>query len=239
MIVLQTFDTHYLLRFEYKSTKNLITEDFLNSFIEKLELIKKNNGPKIIFITGYDNVFCLGVDFQKIKLESKNPKFLKEIKNYFIKAQKILSFLMTSDFISVALVNGHAIGLGFELVMACDMSVSFKNAYLSLPQLHYGVHPDYLNVICEYKKLNKNIINRLLYLNEKLDPQRAVELGLMTEMIEGDFNSHFSGFVKNKELQEAILRDKKLSFIPYINLEKKMMKQTRRMQLKGFIRNYT
>jgi enoyl-CoA hydratase/carnithine racemase len=56
--------------------------------------------------------------------------------------QEAFSWLRRPDLVSVAAVQGHAIGAGFQLALACDLRVLADDASLTMAESRYGLVPD-------------------------------------------------------------------------------------------------
>jgi enoyl-CoA hydratase/carnithine racemase len=52
------------------------------------------------------------------------------------------TWLRRPDFISVAAVQGHAIGAGFQLALACDLRVAADDAQFTMAETSLGLVPD-------------------------------------------------------------------------------------------------
>jgi enoyl-CoA hydratase/carnithine racemase len=56
--------------------------------------------------------------------------------------QEAFSWLRRPDLVSVAAVQGHAIGAGFQLALACDLRVLADDATFTMAESRYGLVPD-------------------------------------------------------------------------------------------------
>lgn len=56
--------------------------------------------------------------------------------------QQSFSWLRRPDLITIAAVQGHAIGAGFQLALACDFRVLTIDAHLSMAEVTLGLVPD-------------------------------------------------------------------------------------------------
>ena len=56
--------------------------------------------------------------------------------------QEAFSWLRRPDLVSVAAVQGHAVGAGFQLALACDLRVLADDAVLTMAEARYGLVPD-------------------------------------------------------------------------------------------------
>ena len=56
--------------------------------------------------------------------------------------QEAFSWLRRPDLVSIAAVQGHAVGAGFQLALACDFRVLTEDAQLSMAEIRLGLVPD-------------------------------------------------------------------------------------------------
>jgi enoyl-CoA hydratase/carnithine racemase len=56
--------------------------------------------------------------------------------------QSAFTWLRRSDIVSVAAVQGHAIGAGFQLALACDLRVIADDAQFAMAETGLGLVPD-------------------------------------------------------------------------------------------------
>jgi enoyl-CoA hydratase/carnithine racemase len=57
-------------------------------------------------------------------------------------AQEAFSWLRRPDLVTIARVQGHAIGAGFQLALACDLRVLADDAQLAMAEVGLGLVPD-------------------------------------------------------------------------------------------------
>jgi enoyl-CoA hydratase/carnithine racemase len=56
--------------------------------------------------------------------------------------QEAFSWLGRPDIVSVAAVQGHAVGAGFQLALACDLRVAAEDAQFRMAEISLGLVPD-------------------------------------------------------------------------------------------------
>ena len=56
--------------------------------------------------------------------------------------QEAFSWLERPDLVSVAAVQGHAVGAGFQLALACDLRIAAEDAMFTMPETTLGLVPD-------------------------------------------------------------------------------------------------
>lgn len=99
---------------------------------------------RVVVIRGEGRAFSAGLDLaaaQRLlpEMAALAPADAEErIAGY----QEGFSWLRRPDLISVAAVQGHAIGAGFQLALACDLRVLADDARLSMAEVGLGLVPD-------------------------------------------------------------------------------------------------
>src|SRR3990172_8944844 len=100
-------------------------------FNAALEQLKKDEETKVLLIRGSGNrAFSAGVEV-KDHLGETMPKMMREF-------EKLFRLLRSLGKPSIAVVNGIALGGGFELVAGCDMAVASEKAELGQPEIKLG-----------------------------------------------------------------------------------------------------
>ncbi|MEB3787199.1 MAG: enoyl-CoA hydratase/isomerase family protein [Desulfurococcales archaeon] len=81
----------------------------------------------------------------------------------------------------VAAVNGHALGLGFELVLASDMAVAVEWARLGVPAARWGMIPPITSTVGPVL-LGLKQASLLAYTGRAVDASEAVRLGIVNSV---------------------------------------------------------
>lgn len=103
---------------------------------------------RIVVIRGAGPSFCAGIDLRMFSAEGvpgeergpgpAEPGLDASIAGY----QAGYTWLRNPAFVSVAVVQGHAIGAGFQLALACDLRVLADDAKLCMKEPALGLVPD-------------------------------------------------------------------------------------------------
>ncbi len=101
------------------------------------ETIRRECGRgKPLAITGADEkYFTAGLDLSLLAEENASPAEIASA------TRGLLETILSCNEPVVALVNGYAMGLGFELVIACDASIAVDHARLGLTAARHGIVP--------------------------------------------------------------------------------------------------
>ena len=97
-----------------------------------------DNDVHVLVITGHgEKYFSAGADINMLR--EADPTF----KYYFcLHANETLTRLEQTPKLVIAAINGHAVGGGFEIALACDLRIARAGTYkVGLPEVNLGVLP--------------------------------------------------------------------------------------------------
>ncbi|MFD7668932.1 enoyl-CoA hydratase/isomerase family protein [Streptomyces sp. NPDC059788] len=106
---------------------------------------------RIVVLRGEGKSFSAGLDRQAFTPEGFDgePSFLDmargpddELDATIAEYQEAFTWWRRSDVVSIAAVQGHAIGAGFQLALACDLRVCADDAQFAMRETSLGLVPD-------------------------------------------------------------------------------------------------
>jgi enoyl-CoA hydratase/carnithine racemase len=113
--------------------QNLLTIAMLDEINEALLSLRQWDTLEVLVVRGNGGTFCEGFDFKE-HTQRRVQRFLQ----VFMRTFETLRLI---NVISVAAVEGRAIGAGFELALGCNLIVSTETADFALPQIRHGLIP--------------------------------------------------------------------------------------------------
>jgi len=91
----------------------------------------------VIVIAGQgEKFFCAGADIGMLRSVTPGFKY-----NFCLHANETLSRLEQTPKLVICAINGHAVGGGLEIAMACDLRIASKNSKLGQPEINIGIIP--------------------------------------------------------------------------------------------------
>jgi cyclohexa-1,5-dienecarbonyl-CoA hydratase len=86
----------------------------------------------------------------------------------------------------IAAVNGIAFGGGCELTLACDVRIASRTARFGQPEIKLGIIPGWGGTQRLPRLIGRTAAMELLLTGDPIDAARALELGLVSQVVEPD-----------------------------------------------------
>ena len=112
---------------------NLLDIAMMEEINEALASCRDYQTLEVLVLRGQDRSFCEGMD-----LREHTQKRVQRLLQVFM---RIFETMRMMNVISVAAVEGKAIGAGFELALGCNLIVAAEDALFALPQTKMGIIP--------------------------------------------------------------------------------------------------
>ncbi|MFE0685623.1 enoyl-CoA hydratase/isomerase family protein [Streptomyces sp. NPDC058961] len=106
---------------------------------------------RVVVLRGEGKSFSAGLDRQAFTSEGFDgePSFLDlargsddELDGVIAEYQEAFTWWRRNDIVSIAAVQGHAIGAGFQLALACDLRVVAQDVQFAMRETSLGLVPD-------------------------------------------------------------------------------------------------
>ena len=142
---------------------------------------RMDEGVHVVVITGAgEKFFCAGADIKM--LQSANPYFKY---NFCLHANETLCRLEQTPKLVIAALNGHCVGGGLEVALACDLRIARKDAgKLGLPEVSLGVLPGTGGTQRLARALGRSKAIELMAEGKTLSVGEAHALGLVNQVLD-------------------------------------------------------
>jgi enoyl-CoA hydratase/carnithine racemase len=106
---------------------------------------------RVVVLRGEGKSFSAGLDRQAFTPEGFDgePSFIDlaggsdaELDGTIAEYQEAFTWWRRSDIVTIAAVQGHAIGAGFQLALACDLRVVAQDVHFAMRETSLGLVPD-------------------------------------------------------------------------------------------------
>ncbi|XP_032853964.2 ethylmalonyl-CoA decarboxylase isoform X2 [Tyto alba] len=158
---------------------NAFTGTMMLELQERVTELENWKDGKGLIIYGAGNTFCSGSDLNAVKAISNSQDGM----NMCMFMQNTLTRLMRLPLISVALVQGKALGGGAELTTACDFRLMTPGSEIRFVHKHMGLVPGWGGAARLVRIVGSGAALRLLSGAAGVDPERAMCFGLSEETL--------------------------------------------------------
>ena len=173
---------------------NVISTDVLYSLGAAIARIRKDPIVRTTVVQAKGKVFVAGADIKE--MAGFKPDQAHE---YATLGQSVMNDLAALPSITVAAMNGAALGGGLELALACDFRVAVRTAKLGLPEVTLGLIPGWGGVGRLTHLVGVAKAKRMFLSGNPVSGEDALEMGLVDEVVNSpeDLNSRVAAFCKS------------------------------------------
>ncbi len=160
---------------------NTYTHEMMRQLDDAILKARFDDDVHVIVLRGKgDKFFSAGANIGM--LNSVTPRF----KYFFcLHANETLNRLEQTPKLTIAALNGHTVGGGLEIAMACDIRLAKENAgKIGLPEVNLGVLPGTGGTQRMARILGKSLSIELMVKGELFSFDRAKEIGLVKEIFD-------------------------------------------------------
>ena len=159
---------------------NTWTRDSLDALADLIKQFNANKDIYSLVITGEgEKFFSAGADLKLFATGDK--QVAADMSTAFGRAFEVLSQFRG---LSIAAINGFALGGGLELAMSCHIRVASTNAKMGLPEVSLGVIPGYGGTQRLRELVGKGKALEMITSAAMLSAEEAKEWGLVNHVCE-------------------------------------------------------
>lgn len=178
------------IRLEYRGETAVLTVDrpkalnalnsaTLREMEEALSLLEEQKDLRTVIVTGGgEKSFVAGADISEM-VNASAP----EGREMALLAKRCFERLEQMPVVTIAAVNGYALGGGCELAMACDIRVAAENAIFGQPECGLGILPGFGGTQRLARLVGKGLAKELIFTCRRIDAQEACRIGLVNQVV--------------------------------------------------------
>lgn len=156
--------------------RNALSIDLLAALHPKIDELAKRDDVTVLIVTGEGKSFCAGMDLKAVLSSPELPlKLLSSLAEFTIKLRAL-------PHVTIAKVNGAAIGGGCGLACVCDIAITHADSKMGFPEVDLGVCPA---VVAPWlvKKIGAGPARRILLSGGLMSGQQAFEAGIVNHVV--------------------------------------------------------
>ena len=170
---------------------NALSEPVWLAIPEALKSLEADADIRSIIVAGRGKHFCVGIDLvqsgmgthQRPAGESEAVANLKQLQGTS-KFQAAISSLAECPLPVIAVVHGHCLGAGIDMITACDIRIAAADSNFSVRETRIGLVADVGTLQRLPKILNAGHVAELAYSAKDINAARAEKIGLVNDVYE-------------------------------------------------------
>jgi enoyl-CoA hydratase len=183
---LSTLDTIILDQLDGVLIAQINRSDKLNAFSPKvldelnlvLDLTQSDQSIRVLVITGAgEKAFVVGNDLTQLKELDTVGAYEQMVRGH----QTFLRIHENSKPV-IAMVNGYALGGGFELALSCDLVVASKNAEFGFPEINLNTMPGWGGTQLAVKKMGLNRAKEMILTGKRYSALECQSFGFINRL---------------------------------------------------------
>jgi len=158
---------------------NALNSETLSELKQCLGEIETRKDIRVVILTGTgEKAFVAGADISEMVNATA-----AEGQAMSLLAYRVFNTLENMPQVSIAAVNGFALGGGCEIAMACDMRIASENAKFGQPEVNLGILPGFGGTQRLPRLVGKGRAKELIFTADMIDAQEAYRIGLANKVV--------------------------------------------------------
>lgn len=156
---------------------NALDQDALDELSCQLSEIEADSYTRVLVVTGgLDGLFCTGGDL-------KFWRGVRDAQTVRQAGRDVFARIAGLGIPTIAAINGHVIGDGLALALACDLRIASDCATFRLPEAAYGFIPGWGTIRELVALIGRARASEMLLTGRPLDASGARAIGLVNDVV--------------------------------------------------------
>ena len=162
--------------------KNALSMKLSDELVETIEVIRQSKKLRFLVIKGAGNNFCVGDDISEMPRWGDANSITRRARYY----QNMANQLEELDKITIAAVDGYAVGGGLEITMTCDFVIATERSKWGMPEVDVGITPGWGGTTRLARFIGRRRAKEINLLGALHSGKKAVEWNLWNRLVPDD-----------------------------------------------------
>ena len=161
---------------------NALSMKLSDEIVEAVERVRQSTKLKFLVIKGAGENFCVGDDIKEMIKWGDANEITRRARYY----QNMANQLEELDKITIAAVDGYAVGGGLEITMAVDFVIATERAKWGMPEVDVGITPGWGGTTRLARLIGRRRTKEINLIGALHNAKRAVEWNLWNRVVTND-----------------------------------------------------
>jgi len=163
--------------------RNAFSPAMSESIYNVVEDAAKDNGVRVLVLTGTGQAFCAGADVKAMAEGSGQPGGEEQGREAGGRHVSLPLLLHEFDKPVIAAINGVAVGGGLDLALACDIRIASDKARFAEVFIRRGLIPAMGGIFFLPRLVGIDRACQLIWTGDMIDAKEAEHIGLVTTVV--------------------------------------------------------
>ncbi len=204
-----------LVTINQPASLNALSSIILRELDEVITVVGEKIETRVVILTGAGRSFVAGADISEMKDMST-----EQANEYAMLGAKLFQKIETLNKVTIAAINGFALGGGCELAMACDIRIASEKAKVGQPEVGLGITPGFSGIRRMMEIVGEAKAKEYIFTGRMFDAFEAEKVGLVNKVVSPETlmeecqklaeeiaNKSFNAVITSKNLMNALKRD--------------------------------
>lgn len=161
---------------------NVMSTPVMAAIEARLEEIRSAPEVRVLILTGEGRTFLAGADIKEMHQAPGDAG-----KSFSQRGQRFMNTLSRFEHaVTIAAINGPALGGGCEVALACDLRVIAEEATIGFPEVSLGLIPGWGGTQRAFALMGPSKVRRMIFTGQPLTGSVAAESELVNECVPRD-----------------------------------------------------
>jgi len=181
LIYKENEDTAWIL-LNRPEVMNALSMKLSEEIVEAVEIVRQSTKLKFLVIKGEGPNFCVGDDITEM-IKWGNANDITRRCRYY---QNMANQLEELDKITIAAVDGYAVGGGLEITMVCDFVIATERSKWGMPEVDVGITPGWGGTTRLSRLIGRRRAKEINLIGALHTSEKAVEWNLWNRVVAND-----------------------------------------------------
>ncbi len=161
---------------------NAITPEMAKNLKNAIKFCQNSEKIRGIILTGNGKSFTTGMDIDEI--DGNDHAAVKEYEKTAASVQELFYYGKPV----ICAINGKAMGDGVAYALCSDYRIAVKDCFFMMPEINLGVFPGTGIIVLMTRVIGIPWTKKILMFAERISAQKALEIGLIDQIVENQEN---------------------------------------------------
>lgn len=160
--------------------RNAVDDAMREALRAELDALSADEEVRVIVLTGAGSAFCAGGDIKSMRQRLEQPPGQVAVAGWRRQRRTgaFIEAITGAEQVTIAAVNGPAMGLGMDVALACDFIVAAPEARFAASFVKRGLIPDGGSLYFLPRRVGLQMAKELFYSGRTVDAAEALRIRL-------------------------------------------------------------